>query len=59
MQSEETKHAEEFQITVINILKSPMEEIDKVQGEMDNLSRERKILRKSQNEMFKSTLCQK
>lgn len=30
MQSKETKHAEEFQVTMINMLKSPMEEIDKV-----------------------------
>lgn len=38
------------------MLKSLMEEVDNMQGQTDNVRREKKTLRKRQNDMLESTL---
>lgn len=42
----------EFKITMTNMLKSLIEKADNMQGQMNNVSRQREILRKNQKEML-------
>ena len=42
----------EFKITMTNMLKSLIEKADNMQEQMNNVSRQREILRKNQKEML-------
>lgn len=42
----------EFKTMIINILRNVVNKVDRMQKQMDNVSREIKILRKSQKEML-------
>ena len=43
---------QEFKTTMINMLRSPMDEVDSTQEQMENTSREMQILRTNQKEML-------
>lgn len=46
---------QEFETTMINMLKVPIEKVDKIQVQMSNVSREMKTLRKNQRKLITVT----